>query len=152
MTDIPNTQYITINKDGIFVGGKPAVYYRMRKILYNTIYTRLTFDLIQKQHPEIIEIDVMSSKTYGEDTEILNPSEKHGPNAWCRIKFNDGHVGSWEYFCNFGKPSLCARLCLDRCMAFCYRKLVHSAVLVQTPQKPINPVVVAANNEAQIKR
>ena len=152
MANIKNTEYITINKDGVFVGGKPAVYYRMRKILYNTIYTRLVFDLIQTQHPEIIEIDVMSSKTYGEDTEILNPSEKHGPNAWCRIKFNDGHVGSWEYFCHFDKPSLCARLCLDRCMAFCYWKLVHSAVLVQTPQKPINPVVVATNNEAQIKR
>ena len=28
MSDIPNTRYITINKNGIFVGGKPATTYR----------------------------------------------------------------------------------------------------------------------------
>lgn len=32
MSNIPNTEYITINKDGIFVGGKPAVYYRGEKL------------------------------------------------------------------------------------------------------------------------
>ena len=28
MADIPNTRYITVNKDGIFVGAKPARAYR----------------------------------------------------------------------------------------------------------------------------
>ena len=42
MTDISNTEYITINKDGIFVGGKPATTYRGKHIYCLNYNTRLT--------------------------------------------------------------------------------------------------------------
>ena len=34
MATIPNTEYVTVSKEGIFVGGKPAIYYCGQKILY----------------------------------------------------------------------------------------------------------------------
>jgi len=95
MTDIPNTEYITVNKDGIFVGGKPAVYYRGEKLYSQSVVTSY-FLYVQEKYPTIREIHVLSSITGGKKYDVNeNPSSKHGCFLWCRIKYSDGNVGCW---------------------------------------------------------
>ena len=48
MTDIPNTEYITIKSDGIFVGGKRATHYRGVEIGYRKSIKK-NFQTIQNQ-------------------------------------------------------------------------------------------------------
>ena len=114
MTDIPNTEYITINKDGIFVGGKPATTYRGEEILLlNGV--RKSFADIQRLNETVAELHVLSSETFGEYAKVGNPSGKHGRNAWCRVKFKYGRVASWV----FGRTSSSAALCANLCAYYC---------------------------------
>ena len=64
MSDIPNTEYLTINQKGIFIGGQPAVYYRGEK-LHSQSLIKTYFDYIQEKFPIIQEIHVLSSETSG---------------------------------------------------------------------------------------
>jgi len=57
MTDIQNTEYITINKDGVFVGGKPATTYHGERI-YALDDIRADFAEIQRQNIKIEEFHV----------------------------------------------------------------------------------------------
>ena len=57
MTDIPNTNYFTVNKDGIFVGGKPAMTYHGERI-YALDDIRADFAEIQRQNIKIEEFHV----------------------------------------------------------------------------------------------
>ena len=155
MTDIPNTEYITINKDGIFVGGKPATTYRGETIHYSNV--RESFADIQL-NKNVAELHVLSSETHGKCAEPGNPSGKHGPNTWCRVKFENGNLGAWVFYGMAYSAAECARACAKRC-AYRVRanESFRSAVLgaidkQKTPQTPINPVVVATNNNAQNKR
>jgi len=117
MTDIPNTEYITINKDGVFVGGKPATEYLGEQIGWID-YVRKYFADIQKLNPDVAELHVLSSETYGENLKKGNPShEKHGPNAWCRVKFNDGETASWLLARTYGSVAICAHLCAYNCVS-----------------------------------
>ena len=157
MTDIPNTEYITINKDGIFVGGKTATTYRGEKIWWiNKVCDY--FAGIQKLKSNVAELHVLSSETCGEYAVAGNPSGKHGPNAWCRVKFNDGRIGSWVFAGAAGSVAACAYGCAYYCAAdvrgdAAFRPAVLGAIdKEKTSQKPINPVAVAINNEAQNKR
>ncbi len=157
MADIPNTEYITINKDGIFVGGKPAETYRGEEILLLNGVQK-NFADIQRLNETVAELHVLSSETRGEYVKVGNPSGNHGRNAWCRVKFNDGRVASWV-FCNAYSSAAncafyCAYVCAGNVRGFAnFRSAVLGAVdKEKTPQTPINPVVVAANNNAQNKR
>jgi len=157
MADIPNTQYITINKDGVFVGGRPATTYRGEEIfLLNGV--RKNFADIQRLNETVAELHVLSSETRGKWTVVGNPSGNHGRNAWCRVKFNDGRVASWVFYNAHVSASDCAYACASDCAYDVrgdadFRSAVFGAVdKEKTPQKPINPVAVAANNNAQNKR
>ena len=114
MADIPNTEYITINKDGVFVGGKPATHYRGVKI-YGINYVKNAFAGIQEQNPNIIELHVLSSKTSGEFATVDNPSSKHGSNAWCRVKNNGGKLGNWVFGYAYTSAAYCAFNCANDC-------------------------------------
>jgi len=110
MTDIPNTEYITINKDGCFVGGKPATKYRGVEIAWiEDLWEH--FEAIQKIHPDIMEMHAMSSETRGEYGVVGNPSAKHGYNAWCRVKFNNGRVSPWVFVRECDSMDECASRC-----------------------------------------
>ena len=152
MTDIPNTEYITINKDGIFVGGKPATTYRGEKI-FCIDDVREFFKSIQKTHPNIAELHVLSSETLGRYAVAGNPSGKYGSNSWCRVVLNDGTVGSWIFHSAYFVNTYCASYGAHGCALYlCTHPEFSAAVFKQKTQKPINPVVVAANNNAQNKR
>ena len=157
MTDIPNTEYITINKDGIFVGGKPATTYCGEKIRFSN-GVRESFADIQRLNKNVAELHVLSSETFGEYAKVGNPSGNHGRTAWCRVKFENGNLGAWVCLEAHGSTTGCARTCAGYCAHFVradasFRYAVLGAIDKQkTSQKPINPVVVAINNEAQNKR
>ena len=136
MTDIPNTEYITINKDDVFVGGKPAIKYRGVEIAYiEDLWEQ--FEAIQKMHPDITEMHTLSSETRGEYGVVGNPSTKHGPNAWCRAKFNNGRVSPWVLNMWYDSLNQCASLCAYQCLdSFRISAQMRSAAL-NTPDHMI---------------
>ncbi len=95
MPDIPNTEYLTINQKGVFIGGQPAVYYCGEK-LHSQSLIKTYFDYIQEKFPIIQEFHILSSETIGNQYDIIEqPSQRHGSYAWCRIKSNNGELGRW---------------------------------------------------------
>lgn len=135
MTDIPNTEYITINKDGIFVGGKPTTKYRGETIRYSNVM-RVSFADIQRLNKNVAELHVLSSETFGEYTKVGNPSGNHGRTAWCRVKFENGNLGAWVFLDAHGSAANCAYYCAIRC-AYGIRNLAlfRSAVFGATINK-----------------
>ena len=101
MSDIPNTEYITVKADGVFVGGKPATHYRGVEIGYRKSIN-INFRNILKQYPNIQEMRFLTSKTGGKYHANGNPVAENGSNAWACVKFNDGYVSPWtlisEYY------------------------------------------------------
>lgn len=115
MTDIPNTEYITINANGIFVGGKPATDYRGEKIV-GPDFAISIFGSIQRDiNPNVQELHVLSSETRGCRAQTGEPSAKPGENAWYRVKFNDGTMSDWVYLVSQGSGPSCARICAYAC-------------------------------------
>ena len=129
MTYIRNTKYITINKDGVFVGGKPATHYRGVKMGSDS-WECESFCAIQARYPNVMEIHVLSSKTCGVYAKAGNPSAETGPNVWCRVKFTSGHIGSWVLRNKFKSGNdFCAENCLYVCMAeLCLEEDFRNAV------------------------
>lgn len=117
MTDIENTQYITLKQDGIFVGGKPTNRYAGETI--ENIPNALTsFATLQKQHPDVKELHMLASDTCWCHGYYGDPSTMFGPNAWCRVVFNDDITGRWVLNRRFNSAPECARLGLSDCVNF----------------------------------
>ena len=126
--DINSDDYITVTKDGIFVGGQPATHYRGREINQpkNTV---IQFKEIQKYVKKnyVVDVDEMhclSSETDGDFTgNIGNPSLKHGFYSWYRLKFADGALSPWGYgndysYCEKQDPTgHRANTCASNCAA-----------------------------------
>ncbi|MBR4891816.1 MAG: hypothetical protein IKZ34_01370 [Alphaproteobacteria bacterium] len=95
MTNIPNTEFLTIKSDGFFVGGQLATQYRGVKIGgCETIQN--SFKKIQEKYPNVQEVRVLTSETNGEYGKTGNPVAENGDNAWASIKFNDGYASPWN--------------------------------------------------------
>lgn len=94
MPHIPNTEYITVNANGVFVGGKPTTTYRGVAI-GSLESVKQHFQNIQKQYPNIKEMRFLTSKTTGEFYKTGNPVADKGDNLWARVAFNDGYVAPW---------------------------------------------------------
>lgn len=94
MPDMPKTEYITINTNGIFIGGKPATTYRGATIGYPESIHK-NFQNLQKHYPNIQEMHFLTSKTTGEFYKTGNPVAEKGDNLWARVAFNDGYVAPW---------------------------------------------------------
>ncbi len=114
MANIPNTEYITVNANGIFVGGKPATTYRGEDICGMQDVKNI-FAWMQEQNPEIEEFHIGAFETRGEYAKLGNPSGKHGPNAWCQVKFKNGKLGAWVFDDTFGSAADCAGNCALDC-------------------------------------
>ena len=141
MANIPNTEYITVNANGIFVGGKPATTYRGEKILFPDDVLKYFAD-IQKLNKNVAELHVLSSETSGEYAKVGNPSGNHGRNEWCRVKFNDGRVASWVFRYTNGSAADCANFCAYYCASHvrgnaAFRAAVFGAVIEK--QKRLAP-------------
>lgn len=138
MTDIPNTEYITINADGIFVGGKPATHYCGEKIVYPDIVIGIFGD-IQRDNPNVQELHVLSSETGGRHAKPGNPSAKHGEHSWCRVKFNDGMVSNWFYHAPQGSTECCAKICAFLCTDdACHFQDFRNVIFSQKPAKVLS--------------
>ena len=151
MTDIKNTQYITINKDGIFVGGKPATTYCGEKIRFSN-GVRESFADIQRLNKNVAELHVLSSETFGEYAKVGNPSGNHGRTAWCRVKFENGNLGAWVCLETRGSAAYCANVCANFCarhvrLRASFRSAVFGAVDKENTKTAIQPEKKSQNPE-----
>jgi hypothetical protein len=87
--------YVTITKDGYFIGRRPTDYYRSVQIVMprkDLVYDYFTEYLEERG---IQEIHALTSKTRGTYLKPGKPSRKNGKTIWCRVKMVDGTVGNW---------------------------------------------------------
>ncbi len=128
MANIPNTEYITVNANGIFVGGKPATTYRGQEI-YDIDYVKHVFEWMQAQHPNIAEFHIGAFATRGEYAKPGNPDGVFGPNGWCRVKYKNGNLGAWVFDGTYRLAANCAGHCAYSCVLYvCNHALFRSAV------------------------
>ena len=125
MTDIQNTEYITINGNGIFVGGRPSMMYRGEKIRYINLI-KINFATAQRQNPNMQELQIGAFETKGKFAKQGNPSGNVGMNIWCRAKLDDGQLGPWVFYCD-AFNSNAERL--GRCIRFCINDVNHNTVM-----------------------
>lgn len=114
MANIPNTEYITVKANGIFVGGKPATTYRGEYICGMQDVKNM-FAWMQEQNPNITEFHIGAFVTLGEYAKPGNPDGAFGPNAWCRVKYKNGKLGAWVFNNAYGSAAYCAHFCAFRC-------------------------------------
>ena len=127
MAYIPNTEYITINKNGFFIGdkevvgiyegteGKKETLFHGHKIYatksFTAGYTRFYdwFESIQRHIPNIEEIHVGAFDTQATKYEHGFPSGKFGTNTWCRIKLKnkDATYSPWVFYFEHYSDSSC---------------------------------------------
>ncbi len=145
MATISNTKYVTVCKNGIFVGGKPAIYYCGQKILYpETIMDK--FEQTQLKYPNIKEFRFLASETTGDRTlESGTPVAKHGLNGWACFKFIDGFISPWVLMSKQNHLStmhyVAGRGALDCLNNFCY----NSDVFLQPVLGPYRDVFIQVN-------
>ena len=145
MATIPNTEYVTVSKEGIFVGGKPATYYCGQKILYpETIMDN--FKKIQSKYLNIKEFRFLASETTKENIlESGTPVAKHGLNGWACFEFIDGFISPWvlmskqNHLCTM--DYVAGRGPLDCLSIFCY----NSDVFLQPVLGPYRDVFIRVN-------
>ncbi len=148
MPYFPNTEYITINKDGIFVGGKPTIKYRGYYI-YHIEYIKEVFKWMQEKCPSIAAFHVITSKTREEDA-VGYPSYEEGVNVWCRIALKKGTESAWVFSGNLGSTEDSASYGARNCAMNVRQYRAFRAALWHS--LTLNPVVFTANNNAQNKR
>lgn len=91
---IPNSEYITVNNGGVFVGETPATHYRGARI-GSPKHIEESFQKIQSQYPNICDMRFLTSKTTGEHSKPGNPVAENGDNLWASVHFFDGYVAPW---------------------------------------------------------
>jgi hypothetical protein len=122
--EIPNTEYITITADDVYVGGESATQYNGQDI-YNRYFCPAYFkearDIIRKENGcELLEIHCLQSSTNGEYAESGNPiPDKDGKFCWVRIKFKDKDgtpaASLWVFYYSYSSASACAYRCASAC-------------------------------------
>ena len=127
-TDIPNTEYLTITQNGVFIDGKSVTYYRGEEI-FGREYVKIVFRCFQEIHPEIAELHVLASETEGKFDKYGTPSPKTGPHAWCRIKLKDGQIYDWVYA---GNHYISTELCIKHCAHTCAFQIDASGAFCET--------------------
>lgn len=128
--NIPNTEYITITSNGIFVGGRPATKYRDTEIWdqWHVVRDFKAFhdSIMQEYNLGISEMHVASTRLpwFTEDmwasgdrmTPILN-DDRIG--ACFRVKCGEYGFGSddkWIYYDSFSSAEYCNGACAHRCV------------------------------------
>lgn len=106
MEKITNKDYITVNTNGIFVGGKPATEYR-GETLMPVYHIKEYFLYVQQQKTNISSVHIMLSETAGNYSKTGNPSSKHGIYAWCRVKYKDRTMGNWVFVNEIRSAAYC---------------------------------------------
>lgn len=128
MSGISNTEYIAVNAQGVWVGGQRTERYRGQNIYCSSFVTTLFFPKLQQLCPQIVEVDVMSSKTAGKRWEIGNPVPVRGRYAWCRFKYADGSFGPWVCCGEYRRFECAADYDADDCAAKCLYHCMHDVI------------------------
>lgn len=117
---IHDNDYITINENGIFIGGVPTLFYRDSKLIYpqDAIKTfKKIKDLAKTRNGlDVSEVHGLSSETPvdGSTGDIGNPKPNHGCWLWYRVKFKDGKLSPWVNASDFvgdRADGVCAACC-----------------------------------------
>ncbi len=150
MTDTKNTEYITVNANGIFVGGKTTTTYRGEDICGMQDVKNM-FAWMQEQNPEIEEFHIGAFETRGEHAKPGNPNGVFGPNAWCRVKYKNGNLGAWVFNYTSNSAAGCANYCAGNCAYYvrgdsAFRAAVFGATIKKQNVKPVT------QPEAELKR
>lgn len=94
MNDIPSTEYITINKTGVFIDTNKTTKYRGKQIHFRKMLKEI-FVILQRENPELECVQVITSETSGKQGDVNTPSSKHGVYVWCRVGYKNGTFGPW---------------------------------------------------------
>ncbi|MBO7642778.1 MAG: hypothetical protein J6S74_01445 [Alphaproteobacteria bacterium] len=109
--------FLTMNKEGVFLGKDAAVTYRGEKLdAYHIQYAKRSFyidsdGLVLKQ--PFAELYVMTSETSGLFSMGGTPSLNHGKHVWARAKTLGGTISGWTYFCECKNPSDAAKFAIS---------------------------------------
>lgn len=123
-TEIPDTEYVTINEDDVYVGGKVARQYNGEDIYRPYLcvaYFKEARDIIRKEYGyELLALHCLQSSTEGEWAKTGNPTpDKDGIYSWVRAvyKNKEGFVVSslWAFGYDRGSAAYCASNCTYRC-------------------------------------
>ncbi len=141
MTDIPNTKYITIKSNGIFLGSKPATAYQGANIEYiNDI--KSFFSEIQESNSEIAELHIGAFDTDGDYGKSGIPSGEIGSNIWCRAKITgkDAAPDTWIFCRRYKMVSSYMNLFVYECAelvcrnAYFQTKVISAAIMAKEPR------------------
>lgn len=152
-----NADYITINENGVFVGGKLATTYRSVNIYNIPNAVKYFQESKQKIKDErgldLLELHALASSTPGNYAEPGNPSPKRGRYAWCRAKLTDGTELDWVFLSDYSSASNCASYCAINCGRYVlYHAVVRGAVFSAggngNTQPAKSPVQQAVNTSA----
>ena len=103
MYKISNQDYITVNKNGIFVAGKPATTYRGEEILFPKDIQNF-FNDIQEESMLISDVHVLLSETAGKEKQVGKPVGKNGKYVWSRVVLNGVPEGDFVCSNSFAVP------------------------------------------------
>jgi len=109
--------FLTMNKDGVFLGKDAAVTYRGEKLdAHHIQYAKRSFyidsdGLVLKQ--PFAELHVMTSETSGLFSLGGNPSLNHGKHVWARAKTLSGMLSGWTYLCEYKNSSDAAKFAIS---------------------------------------
>jgi hypothetical protein len=107
--------FLTLNKDGVFLGKNVTNTYRGEKLdEYHIQYVKKSFVIARNQ--QFAELYVMTSETAGLFSIGCNPSLKHGKHVWARAKSLGGATSGWTYLCELKNPSEAAKFAITSVM------------------------------------
>ena len=112
--------FLTLNKDGVFLDKKIANTYRGEKLdEYHIQYVKKLFYVDNDglaRNQQFAELYVMTSETAGLFSIGGNPSLKHGKHVWARAKSLGGATSDWTYLCELKNPSEAAKFAITSVM------------------------------------
>ncbi len=121
IADIPNTEYVTIKEDDVYVGSEPATQYNGEDIYRPYLcvaYFKEARDVIREEYGyKFLELHCLQSSTKGEYAKTGNPiPDKNGAYVWIRAlyKNKEGKAVSslWAFVNSY---SYCASNCTYYC-------------------------------------
>ncbi|MBQ3785258.1 MAG: hypothetical protein II843_02600 [Alphaproteobacteria bacterium] len=158
MTD---NDYITINENGVFVGGQPATHYRGVEIaeldrIKNSGFRRIKKYAKEKYNRDVSALHCMSSETQNTLGHQWPPSPNPGNNKWYRLEFSDGSLSLWQGMgaVKYKNPfiteaNLCACLCaMDFIDAVPYRLFGFKEEVFFT--ESYNPRITWGTNDGKV--
>ena len=105
-------KYLTINENGVFVGGKPTKFYNGAAIaaadLLKEAFVKLQKNLV-KHGKDIQEVRILASETGYKNQRLgtnICPSGRPGTNIWYCYVLRDKTVTKWRFYASYDNNKL----------------------------------------------